>query len=301
MFTSVLPAAGAVSSVVRNKGIKNAVSALELEKFKKLNLSLKQTNTDVFTKGVQLGQQYDIVKDASKEASKLSKMSKKMSKIEKQLEGASTRKAAKLTEKYTKLAQKSKLAQENFDTVETALKNGNLLSKEGEKIVSTAAHSAKTSFGKTAGTLFKSELKNKLVLGLTIAAAIPRVVEEVIPTFKEKGMIEGFKAAGKVAVRTAADFVSNAGISAVGRTIGATLGSVVPGIGNAIGGLLGDAIGSCISMRLTSKVFDKDETKTTSQNKEQTPTNTQNIAYSTQNSWSDDPNLNKRINRALNA
>ncbi len=300
LCTAVFTAPGAIGSVIRNKGIRNTVSSLELENFKKLNLSLKNTNMDVFTRSVKLGEQYDIMKNASKEAAS---KAKELAKMEKKLTKASAKNSSKLIGEHAELLNQSKVAQQNLSTVEDAVKNGKLLTKEGGEIVSAAVSSTKSSFGKTAKTLFKSELKNKIVLGITVVAAVPRIIEEVIPTFKEKGMVEGMKAAGKVAFRTAADFVSNAGFSAVGRTIGAALGSVVPGIGNAIGGLVGDAIGSCISMRLTSKIFDKNKSTDTAQDKKTTqqtaPVNTQNMAYSRQKVWSDDPNLNRKINKAL--
>ena len=156
--------------------------------------------------------------------------------------------------------------------------------------------------------MFKSELKNKFVLAITIFGAIPRIKEEVIPTFKEKGFVAGIKATGKVIARTAVDFVSNAGFSAVGRAIGTALGSVVPGVGNAIGGMMGDAVGSCISMRLTNKIFDKDKTvtqqqeETSAENTESTE-NTENqkrtLDIISSDSLTGDPYLDKRINKAL--
>ncbi len=306
MFSAAFPAVGAVSSVVRNRGIKNAVAALELENFKKLNLTLKQNNTDIFTKGIKLSEQYDIVKNATKEAKKqarnLAKANKKGWDISK-------------VEKFKEATSKADLAQKNLDTVNDALENGKLLTKNGGEILSVAANSTKGTMGKTVKNLFKSEMKNKFVLGITVLAALPRIKEDVIPAFKEKGVIEGIKATGKVIARTAADFVSNAGFSAVGRAVGTALGSVVPGAGNVVGGMLGDAIGSCISIRLTSKIFDKDKSKASSQiSQAEQPTQTSQveqplqtpnpetvskISTSNQTVWSGDSVLDGKINRAL--
>ncbi len=164
-------------------------------------------------------------------------------------------------------------AQKNLKNAKKILDNGDLLVKNADGTLASAVlkEAGDISAKDTVKSLFKAEMKNKIVLAITIAGAIPRIKDEVLPTFKEKGFIAGIKATGKVIARTGVDFVSNAGFSAIGRAIGTALGSVVPGAGNVVGGMLGDAVGSCISMRLTNEIFDKNKNEAP---QEQTAENT---------------------------
>ena len=79
-FSGMFPAFGAISSTIRNRGVGKAISALEIEKFKKLNIKLKECNADVFTRGIKVAESYDIYSDAAKTASKLSKKAAKAAK-----------------------------------------------------------------------------------------------------------------------------------------------------------------------------------------------------------------------------
>lgn len=263
-FSAMFPAFGALTSTIRNKGVANAVSSLEIEKFKKLKIKLKDCNVDTFTRGIKLSESYDIYKDAAKSAKKLSN----------KLARATKRRDISAWQKFKNLFTKNKVTVESLkeslkDASEAASKNakraldiidqGDVLVKNADGAMVAAKGVAEITAKDTVKGLFKSELKNKFVLAITLAGAIPRIKDEVIPAFKEKGFIAGVKEAVRVIARTGVDFVSNAGFSAVGRAIGTALGSVVPGVGNAIGGMMGDAVGSCISMRLTNKIFDKKE------------------------------------------
>ena len=314
-FCTVFPAFGALTSVTRNKGIRKAISSLEVEKFAKLNTRLKECNADVFTRGIKLSESYDVYKDVAKNAKTLS------NKLAKAVERGDISAWQKFKNLFTKnkvtvesLQTAAEAAKENLKTATNTIEAGEILTKNADGALVAVKELGETSAKDTVKGLFKSELKNKFVLAITIFGAIPRIKDEVIPTFKEKGFAAGMKETARVIVRTAVDFVSNAGFSAVGRAIGTALGSVVPGVGNAIGGMMGDAVGSCISMRLTNKIFDKD--KTVTQQQEETPTedaaSTENteITENTENqkrtldiissdSLTGDPYLDKRINTAL--
>ena len=322
-FSAMFPAFGAVSSTIRNRGIGKAISALEIEKFKKLNFKLKSCNADIFTRGVKVAESYDIYSDAAKTASKLSKKAAKAAK-----KGDIT-----LIQKFKNLFTGEKVtleslqnaadaAQENLKKAGDFIDEGKLLTKntKGEIASVVLKEAGDISAKDTVKSLFKAEMKNKIVLGITILGAIPRIKDEVLPTFKEKGFIAGIKATGKVIARTGVDFVSNAGFSAVGRAIGTTLGSIVPGAGNVVGGMLGDAVGSCISMRLTNKIFDNNKNEAP---QEQTAENTVTseqisvpVQKQTQNSnpipkieipkaatkgMTGDKNLDEKINKILSA
>jgi len=167
-------------------------------------------------------------------------------------------------ERFKNLFRKNKIDISDIATQATKATDevanaGKSLAK-GTDIVEGTAKLAGSTGRETAKNLFKSELKNKFVLAITVAAALPRIQEEVIPAFKEKGFIEGIKTTGKIALRTIGDFVSNAGFSAIGRALGSAIGTVIcPGVGSAVGGTFGDVIGSFFSMKLVSKIFDKNK------------------------------------------
>ena len=82
---------------------------------------------------------------------------------------------------------------------------------------------------------------------MTALQFVPNVINDVIPTFKEKGFKEGMKSVGKTLVKAGTDLVSYAAGGALGRAIGAAIGTVIcPGAGSAVGATVGDMIGSMI-------------------------------------------------------
>lgn len=249
-FSGAITGFGGLTSAVRYRSPIKALKATDVKDFKKLQATLKSQGKDVFTRGVELSQNYDVYKAAAKKAQKLQNAVKKGD--------------ISLMQKFKNLFRKEKL---DFSTVQkqAAEASADLAKKKaliasGQDIIEDGAKlMGKSGFG-TAKNLFKSELKNKFVLGITVLGALPRIKEEIIPAFKEKGLIGGIKATGKVLARTATDFVSNAGFSAIGRAFGTAVGSIFfPGVGSAVGGMFGDVIGSFFSMKLTEKIFDKNK------------------------------------------
>lgn len=249
-FSSAITGFGGLTSAIRYRSPLKALKATNVADFKKLQTTLKSQGKDVFTRGVELSQNYDVYKAAAKKAQKLQNAVKKGD--------------ISLMQKFKNIFRKDKLEfsaiQKQAAEASADLAKKKALIASGQDIIEDGAKlMGKSGFG-TAKNLFKSELKNKFVLGITVLGALPRIKEEIIPAFKEKGFIEGIKATGKVIARTATDFVSNAGFSAVGRAFGATLGSIFfPGVGSAVGGMFGDVIGSFFSMKLTEKIFDKNK------------------------------------------
>ena len=78
-FPAVTTTIGAIGSVRRNGGVKNAIKACEIENFKGLSKALEPIHKDVFSRSIALSQNYEKYKDLSKTAAKAAKKAAKAS------------------------------------------------------------------------------------------------------------------------------------------------------------------------------------------------------------------------------
>ncbi len=224
---------GTTGSVVRNRGIRKALDATKNYN-KVLRAYGQNASGDVFTKSLKTASNYEKYKDLDSAYKKLARKAAKRGASQEAIDNA-------------------KKAKDAFDSATKNLESGKDIAETAIKYASNKGLLQDTK------TLFKAELKNKFVLGITIIGAVPRITQEVIPAFREKGFFEGIKTTAKVIVRTGADFISNAGFSAIGRAIGTTAGMIFGPLGSVVGGTMGDVIGSFFSMKIISKIFDKKE------------------------------------------
>ena len=142
-----------------------------------------------------------------------------------------------------------------------------LISNAAKKAVAEGAEATAKSglkgFKNYVGKNFRNELgfKNgKFNYFMTAIQFVPKIFQEVIPTFKEKGVGEGFKELGKTLAQAGADLVGYATGGALGRAIGAAIGVIVcpaKGVGAKVGAVVGDMIGSMIVGTVTCKTVDK--------------------------------------------
>lgn len=291
-FTGIMQAGFGAKYLAQNRS--NSIKNLELETFKKYNAKIKpQATKDVFQKaknsisnGLQTSANYEELK-------KIKGTIKKAQKNLKHAEGKGIKGKFREILGLNKNADINGLkkavtaAEKNADDAVKSIANGKNLSK--------AADIASKNLRKNTKDLFISELKNPFILGFTLLGAIPRVIGEAVPTFKEKGFKEGMKVTGKIAARTAVDLFSNAGFSVAGRAIGTAIGSIFPGIGNVVGGTIGDAVGSAISMHITEKIFDDDE----KEKQEQTEQEELNTAQNNENMVIQEEDENAETRRAI--
>lgn len=247
-FPAVTTTIGAIGSVRRNGGVKNAIQACEIEKFKGLSKALEPIHKDVFSRSVALSQNYEKYRDLSKTAAKAAKKAAK----------AQNGKIP-LLDKFLNLFRKNKVTPDTIiDAKNTALSqlddSIDILKKGGE-ILET---STKTGFKNTAKTLFKNEIKNPIVIVMTALELVPEFTGKVIPAFKNEGFMAGLKQTGKSLLKVGSNFISYAAGAAVGRALGATIGTIIcPGVGSAVGASIGDVVGSALIGSTATKVVDK--------------------------------------------
>ena len=253
-FPMITTGVGAINSIRRNGGIKNALSACEVENFKKLGQSLEPIHKDIFSRSIALSQNYEEYKGISKKAAKYAKkaLKAKQGKIS-------------LLDNFLNLFRKNKVTPENILSSQATAKNKlndslNLI-KSGKEIVET---STKTGFKNTAKNLFKNEIKNPIVIAMTALELAPEITGKVIPAFKNEGFIAGLKQTGKSILKVGSNFVSYAAGGAIGRVLGATIGTIIcPGAGSAIGASVGDMLGSAIigstATDAVNKIIGEDE------------------------------------------
>lgn len=249
-FPLAMTGFGALSSIKRNKGVKNAIEALEVEKFRKLNIALKNEGKDVFTKGLISAENYEAYKGMAKAASKtkltlgqkfMNLFRKEGSKVTADMVEANAAKAA-----------------EKLDNAKKALASG-------KQITETAVKSGLKSNVKN---LFVKEATSKVTWLFTAIEAIPEIKDKIIPAFKDEGFGAGMKQVGKSALKLGSSFLSFTLGGSLGRVIGGAIGSLIcPGAGSAIGA----AIGSMLGMGVTGKVADKAVEKITGEKEGEAP------------------------------
>lgn len=204
----------------------------QLDGFKKLATNLENTTKDVFQRSNILAQNYDAYKTATKIPFK-----------------------DKIFNIFRKSADKVKPDAKTIKKLQKDLANGG---------IKTVASATEAGFFNNFKTLFKNGMKDKLGIAITAAVALPELIQNVVPKFKEEGFISGMKALGKFAVKTTADFFSFVTGSALGTVIGSVL-IPIPGVGAAIGktffGILGSSLMSSTSTKVLNKVFKEDENK----------------------------------------
>lgn len=249
-FPVITTGAGAIASIKRNHGIKNAIASCRVSDFKKLRGNL---SGDCFTKGIELAENYDKYKELSKNVSKLTKkVNKGKLSIFQRFFNLFRSQENKVT--FDMLEDKLKKANSSLDSAKAALASGKTVVEEV----------AEKGLKANAKRLFKNEVSNPLVLVMTALQAVPEITEKVIPTFKEKGFWEGLKQTGKSVLKIGSDFLSFAAGSALGRVVGSAIGTVIcPGAGSAIGAKIGDMIGGMFIgtnvTKVVSKVIGEDE------------------------------------------
>lgn len=255
-FSGVLTGGfGSFSSIKRNGGISKAIQATKANNELLKKFAEENKNCDVFTRSLRTSSNYGEYVSLLKKQAKLEKLAKKAEKGK-----------LSIWQNVKNIFKKDKVTTnaiiENKEVALAELKNKKSLLESGKDIAKEAEkYAANKGFASDAKTLFKSELKNPFVVGITLLSALPRIKEEIIPAFKNEGFISGIKTTFKVAARTGADLVSNAGFSAVGRILGTVAGTVFGPAGCAIGGTIGDIVGSFFSMKLVDKLFGKEEVK----------------------------------------
>ena len=191
---------------------------------------LKDTSKDVFQRSNILMQNYDAYKAATK---------------------------IPLKDRFLNLFRNSA---NKLKPKEQTIKN---LRKElSEGGIKTVTNVAEAGFANNFKTLFKNGMKDKLGIAITAALAVPELIQNVVPKFKEEGFVSGMKALGKFAIKTTADFFSFVSGSALGTVIGSVL-IPIPGIGAAIGktffGILGSSIMNGVSTKVLNKVLKEDK------------------------------------------
>ena len=284
---------GSALMAVKTHG-KDVIKAQNNKAFGKLNSAI---DADVFTRSEILAKSYDSYKDIAKASAKARKKYLKLSKrkhipLFESFKNLFRDEANKVTlEKMQKaafeaskkndatLSNVKKLlneAGENFNpktaqALEESLNlskiDSGLISNVAKKAVAEGAEATAKSglkgFKNYVGKNFRNELgfKNgKFNYFMTAIQFVPKIFQEVIPTFKEKGIGEGFKELGKTLAQAGADLVGYATGGALGRAIGAAIGVIVcpaKGVGAKVGAVVGDMIGSMIVGTVTCKTVDK--------------------------------------------
>ncbi len=69
-FPAATTTFGALSSIKRNGGVKQAIKACDVEGFKSLGKSLEPIHKDVFSRSIALAENYDEYKGIAKKAAK---------------------------------------------------------------------------------------------------------------------------------------------------------------------------------------------------------------------------------------
>ncbi len=273
-FPAFSTACIATSALKNGKGIKGAVKNMNIDGYKAINNSLKNSGVDVFTRSEAMALGHEtykgFVKGDAKLTKKLAKLDKRGLPLKEKFFNLFRKNKKTVTDLETKYLNAYKNAPENLANAKKAIKEAGenfsektaknldeVLKVDGKKfgkIAQEAAEGAtKTSikgFGKYVKNNFKRELSwkhGKFNIVMTALQFIPNVINDVIPTFKEKGFKEGMKSVGKTLVKAGTDLVSYAAGGALGRAIGAAIGTMIcPGAGSAVGATVGDMIGSMI-------------------------------------------------------
>ena len=243
-FPVITTGAGAIGSIKRNHGIKQALSACRKSDFKKMQGVL---DGDCFTKANALAENYDKYKDLSKKVSKLDKkVGKGKLSLTQRFFNLFRKQDKKVTfEDISKQFEDAKIAK---SSAEATLSSGKLLVEEA----------AERGLKNNAKKFFKNEIKNPIVIAMTALEALPEITGKIVPTFKEKGFVEGLKQTGKSILKIGSNFLSYAAGSALGRLVGGAIGTIIcPGAGSAVGAKVGDMLGSMLIGSNVTKVVNK--------------------------------------------
>lgn len=273
---------------------KDVIKAQNNPAFAKLNSAI---DTDVFTRSEILAKSYDSYKDIAKASAKARKKYLKLSKrkhipliesfknlFRKEGDKVTLEKMRKVALETSKnndaiLSKVKKLlneAGENFnpktakaleESLNLAKIDTGLISNAAKKVATEGAEAVSKSgfkgFKNYVGKNFKNELglKNgKFNYFMTAIQFVPKIFEEVIPTFKNEGVGAGFKKLGKTFAQAGADLVGYATGGALGRALGTVVGAIIcpaKGVGAKVGAAVGDMIGSMIVGTTTCKAVDK--------------------------------------------
>ena len=284
-FPVAQTALGAVGAVKLHKGIGKAIEAQNKGAFKAIG---RQIKTDIFTKSDAMANCYDgyksLVKADAKSANKLAKLTKKIAKDQETTGGAISelfkkRRAGKLeglkasSEAATTALDNAKkaLTEAGDGLTETAAKGlddlGMFKGTKFQNIAKNATQSAPIGLKATAKgftSAVKGNIRRQLSLktgwfgyAMTLAFTLPEIFSDVVPTFKEKGAKEGFKALGKTLTKAGGTFISNIAGGSIGRVIGGAVGMIFGAPGAAIGATIGDMVGSTIAIDASSKIMNK--------------------------------------------
>ncbi len=215
----------AFPAVFSAKHIKNAVKYKrngDLKLLQDLNDTLKG-KTDVFQRNNILLNQYETLANAQKISLK-----------------------DKFLNIFRKEANKVKPDAGEIKKIKDGMKNT-------EELLKAAGEAG---FKSNFKTLFSTGLKDKFGLGISVVAAIPDFIENVVPKFKEGKIWEGIKGTGKWAIKTGIDFLSFVTGNALGTVVGSIL-IPIPGIGAAIGRTFFGMLGISAVSKVSNKVVDK--------------------------------------------
>jgi len=272
---------GSLSSIRRNRGIKNAINQTRLNNdVVKTFLEKAAPDRDGFTRSLAAAKNYEIY---SKQVATEQQLIKKLEKLQKRGKpsilqrllnpGKSSDEIAQnlINKKVSSAEIKAKLAGKNTQEVLSALKDKKVISGAVKSKLESGTDLAdvltelkdnkvvQKGLKRNAGSLFKEELLNPLNLIFTGLSALGRIKDEALPAFKNEGFVAGVKKTLKVTAKTVADVVSNAGFSAAFRTLGSRVGMVFGPVGAAAGGLIGDIVGSFVSNKIIVKAFGEDK------------------------------------------
>ncbi|MCD8024504.1 MAG: hypothetical protein LUE64_03120 [Candidatus Gastranaerophilales bacterium] len=155
-----------------------------------------------------------------------------------------------------------------FSKIKSALsgvgsKVSGVLSKiPGVSTVMSGVSKASSWFG---STTFGKLLKGTGALGIMAFEGITGLVTEVIPAFKEGGVVSGFKQLAKTGVKTIASGLGWAGGAVAGSVIGGAIGSIFGPVGTIVGSkvgqFVGSMVGSVVATGVAKKITGKSETE----------------------------------------
>ena len=241
-FPVGMTAFGATKSVIRNHGIKNAIASLNKEGFTTLKNSL---GGDCFSKSLTLADNYREYSRLAKEAKKLQNIVDK-GKIP-------------FKDKIFNIFRKNKVTvdtiKEKANAAKGVLEEKNALLASGKQITETGS-AIKAGLGQNVGSLVKQGFKDPITWAFTIGGAVLDVINNVIPTFKEKGFGAGMKEMGKTVLKSAADMGTYVASGALGRVIGSAIGTFFcPGGGSMVGGNIGSMVAVSLSNIFVGKIF----------------------------------------------
>ena len=260
-FPVGMAALNGVKSVIRNKGIANAVSSTYMDGFKTLDSNLRNLNVDCFSRGLTLSKQYDEYSRLAKTATNLANRVNKGT--------------ISFKDKIFNIFRKNKVT---IDTIkQQSAEAESALSSAKEKLTSKElaeqlSATAKNGFGQNVGSLIKKGFKDPFVWAFTALETIPDIVGKIIPTFKEKGFKAGMKETGKTALKTGVNVATFVTSSAIGRAIGTAVGAFLfKGVGASACGNIGSMVAVSLGNLLKGKIFKPKEQVQTVPEQQQTP------------------------------